>query len=172
MTFALYGATSKAAGDSPARLLFSLRDLQSRRHDGRATAPVKRSQRQGGRGGVNLLRSRDIPTAAEKLLEVNGRFAMAHRPLRWRKPSPARHAHHLEPERMRLVYPLRIASRRWFLLRRCAADVPVWKSGPPLAILRKDSRYTDELLEIYGIKPLKLTERNPEISGITEGRRV
>ncbi|HUM85663.1 MAG TPA: tRNA1(Val) (adenine(37)-N6)-methyltransferase [Lachnospiraceae bacterium] len=93
----------------------------------------------------------DILTAAEKLLEVNGRFAMVHRPFRLAEIITGLTAHHLEPKRMRLVYPFADREPTMVLIEAVRGGRPRMEVGPPLVIYEKDSRYTDELLEIYGI---------------------
>lgn len=92
----------------------------------------------------------DLVSAAEKLVRPGGHFYMVHRPFRLAEIMVTLCAHHLEPKRMRLVYPYADREPNMVLLdcvRGARSRITVEK---PLIVYREPGRYTDEIYEIYG----------------------
>lgn len=75
---------------------------------------------------------------------------MVHRPFRLAEIMMVLCRHHLEPKRMRLVYPYIDREPNMVLLdcvRGANARITVEK---PLIVYREPGKYTDEIYEIYG----------------------
>ncbi len=92
----------------------------------------------------------ELVTAAEKMVRPGGHFYMVHRPFRLAEIMTALCSHHLEPKRMRLVYPYIDREPNMVLLdcvRGGNARITVEK---PLIVYREPGQYTDEIYEIYG----------------------
>lgn len=92
----------------------------------------------------------DVIREASACLVSGGRFAMIHRPFRLVEIFALMRQYHLEPKRMRLVYPYEDAKPSMVLLEGVRGGRPYLHVDPPLVIHTKDHRYTDEILDIYG----------------------
>lgn len=93
---------------------------------------------------------RDVVLQSEKLLRTGGHFYMVHRPFRLSEIMCTMHEHHLEPKRMRLVYPKVDAEPNMVLIegvRGANMRITVEK---PLILQNDDGSYTDEVKELYG----------------------
>ncbi len=95
----------------------------------------------------------DIAGAAARLLKSGGHFYLIHRPLRLAEIMTSLVSHRLEPKRIRFVYPF-IDHEPNMVLFDCVqggrSQVRVEK---PLIVYNSPGCYTDEILEIYGMKP-------------------
>lgn len=93
----------------------------------------------------------DVIAAAEYLLKSGGRFYMVHRPFRLAEIICQLRAHHLEPKRMRLVYPYIDKEPNMVLIEALHGGKPRMSIEPALVVYDKVGVYTKELLEVYGI---------------------
>lgn len=92
----------------------------------------------------------DVARVTEKLLKPGGHFYLVHRPFRLAEIMCTLCAHHLEPKRMRLVYPYADREPNMVLLsciRGAGSGLTVEK---PLIVYREPGSYTDEIYDIYG----------------------
>ncbi len=92
----------------------------------------------------------DLVRVTEQLLKPGGHFYMVHRPFRLAEIMVTLHAHHLEPKRMRLVYPYVDQEPNMVLLdcvRGAKSRLTVEK---PLIVYEKPGVYTPEIYEVYG----------------------
>ncbi len=92
----------------------------------------------------------DVARAAAFLLRSNGRFSLVHRPFRLPELFETLRRHHLEPKRMRLVYPFADREPNMVLIECVKEGRPRLAVEPPLIVYRAPGEYTDEVLEIYG----------------------
>ena len=92
----------------------------------------------------------DVAHAAERLLMPGGHFYLVHRPFRLAEIMTTLVSHHLEPKRMRLVYPYVDREPNMVLLeciRGARSRITVEK---PLIVYKAPGQYTDEIYDIYG----------------------
>lgn len=92
----------------------------------------------------------ELVEAAEKMVRPGGHFYLVHRPFRLAEIMTALCCHHLEPKRMRLVYPYADREPNMVLLdcvRGAKSRITVEK---PLIVYREPGKYTDEIYDIYG----------------------
>ncbi len=92
----------------------------------------------------------DLVRVTEQLLKPGGHFYMVHRPFRLAEIMVTLHAHHLEPKRMRLIYPYVDQEPNMVLLdcvRGAKSRLTVEK---PLIVYEKPGVYTPEIYEVYG----------------------
>ena len=92
----------------------------------------------------------DVISQSEILLKPGGHFYMVHRPFRLSEIMCLMHGYHLEPKRMRLVYPEADKEPNMVLIegiRGANVRITVEK---PLIIQERDGVYTDEVKELYG----------------------
>lgn len=75
---------------------------------------------------------------------------MVHRPFRLAEIMVALTAHHLEPKRMRLVYPYADREPNMVLLEAVRGGRPRMTVEKPLIIFREPGVYMPEITEIYG----------------------
>lgn len=92
----------------------------------------------------------DVVSQTEKLLIPGGHFYMVHRPFRLAEIMVALTAHHLEPKRMRLVYPYADREPNMVLLEAVRGGRPRMTVEKPLIIFREPGVYMPEITEIYG----------------------
>lgn len=92
----------------------------------------------------------DVACAAEKLLTVGGRFCLVHRPFRLPEILTTLSGHHLEPKRMRLVYPRVDKEPSMVLIEAVRGGRPRMKVEKPLILCEADGSYTAEMREKYG----------------------
>lgn len=92
----------------------------------------------------------DVATAAEKLLKSGGRFFLVHRPFRLAELIVTLTKHHLEPKRMRLVYPYVDKEPNMVLIEAVRGANPRMTVEPPLIIFESQGQYTQEIKEKYG----------------------
>ena len=92
----------------------------------------------------------NLVSAAEKLLRPGGHFYMVHRPFRLAEIMVTLCAHHLEPKRMRLVYPYADREPNMVLVDCVRGGRPRITVERPLIVYEAPGRYTDEILNMYG----------------------
>ena len=98
-----------------------------------------------------LLTLADVVREGSRMLKMNGRFAMVHRPERLAEIFAGLAGNHLEPKRMRLVYPTAGKAPTMVLIEAVKGGNPGLKAEPPLIVYNEDRSYTKELLTIYGM---------------------
>ena len=91
----------------------------------------------------------DIAKAARRLLRVNGRFYLVHRPHRLADIFFGLRENGLEPKRMRLVHPYGDKEPNLVLLEAVKGGRPYLKVEPPLIIYSKPGEYTEEVRALY-----------------------
>lgn len=92
----------------------------------------------------------DLLSAAEKMLRPGGHFYMVHRPFRLAEIMTSLQGHHLEPKRMRLVYPYVDREPNMVLLDCVRGGKPRITVEKPLIVYREPGKYMDEIYDIYG----------------------
>lgn len=98
---------------------------------------------------------RDVIETANRLLTHNGRFFLVHRPNRIVDILVLLREYKLEPKSIRFVHPKVGKSPNLVLIKSIKAAKPDLKFEDPLYVYNEDGSYTDELLDIYGIKKEK-----------------
>jgi len=93
----------------------------------------------------------DVLSAASRLLEVGGRFAMVHRPERIIDIIAGMRRFRLEPKRIRMVHSHMNKPPKLVLIEAVLHGRPFLNWLPPLYIYDDEFNYTDELKEIYHI---------------------
>ncbi len=91
----------------------------------------------------------DVVGNAEKLLKSGGHFYLVHRPLRLVEIICCMRSHHLEPKRMRLVYPYADREPNMVLLEGVRSGNPELRVMPPLIVYDRENEYTEEIRKIY-----------------------
>lgn len=91
----------------------------------------------------------DVIKAVSYLLNTNGRCAFVHRPFRLVDILLIMRQYHLEPKRIRLVYPYANSEPSLLLVEGVKKGKANVKIMPPLYIYGEDGQYTEELQEIY-----------------------
>lgn len=92
----------------------------------------------------------DVTAAAEKLLKSGGRFFLVHRPFRLAELIVTLTRHHLEPKRMRLVYPYVDREPNMVLIEAVRGGNSRMTVESPLIIFESQGQYTKEIRENYG----------------------
>lgn len=92
----------------------------------------------------------DVIAQAAKLLVPGGNFYMVHRPFRLADIMVLLRKYHLEPKRMKLVYPFIDREPNMVLLEASRGGRPRLTVEKPLIVYREPGVYTDEIYEIYG----------------------
>ncbi len=92
----------------------------------------------------------DVCAAAAHCLKSSGRFYLVHRPSRLPELIVAMKKHHLEPKRMRMVYPYADKAANLVLIEAVKGGGEEIKLLPPLIVYKEDGSYTDEIYRIYG----------------------
>ncbi|MCF2554712.1 tRNA1(Val) (adenine(37)-N6)-methyltransferase [Faecalicatena contorta] len=94
----------------------------------------------------------DVLRESAKLLRPKGRFYMVHRPFRLPEILAKMTQYGIEPKRMRLVHPYINKEPNMVLVEGLRGAKPRMQVEPPLVVYEKDGRYTQELLEMYGMQ--------------------
>lgn len=94
----------------------------------------------------------DVVREASRLLKMNGRFYMVHRPFRLPEIISTMKAHKLEPKRMRLVHPFIDKEPNMVLIEGLKGGKPRMTIEPPLIVYKAQGEYTDEIYDIYGMQ--------------------
>lgn len=92
----------------------------------------------------------DVAKAAGRLLRPGGHFYLVHRPFRLPELITELCAQHLEPKRMRLVYPYVDHEPNMVLLDCVRGGNRRLTVEKPLIVYRSPGQYTEEITEIYG----------------------
>ncbi|MDO4299398.1 MAG: tRNA1(Val) (adenine(37)-N6)-methyltransferase [Lachnospiraceae bacterium] len=92
----------------------------------------------------------DVVRAAGKLVRTGGRFYMVHRPFRLAEIIRTLSEHHLEPKRIRMVYPYVDREPNMVLIEAVRGGKPRVTVEKPLIVYEKPGVYTQEILDVYG----------------------
>ena len=92
----------------------------------------------------------DVICQAAKLLRPGGSFYMVHRPFRLVDIMVLMREYHLEPKRMKLVYPYIDQDPNMVLIEGLRGGRPRMTVEKPLIVYKEPGVYTDEIYEIYG----------------------
>ena len=92
----------------------------------------------------------DVICQAAKLLRPGGSFYMVHRPFRLVDIMVLMREYHLEPKRMKLVYPYIDKDPNMVLIEGLRGGRPRMTVENPLIVYKEPGVYTDEIYEIYG----------------------
>ena len=92
----------------------------------------------------------DVICQAAKLLRPGGSFYMVHRPFRLVDIMVLMREYHLEPKRMKLVYPYIDKDHNMVLIEGLRGGRPRMTVEKPLIVYKEPGVYTDEIYEIYG----------------------
>ena len=92
----------------------------------------------------------DVVSQASKVLKERGRFYMVHRPFRLVDIRVLMREYHLEPKRMKLVYPYIDKDPNMVLIEGLRGGRPRMTVEKPLIVYKEPGVYTDEIYEIYG----------------------
>ena len=92
----------------------------------------------------------DVISQAAKLLRPSGSFYMVHRPFRLVDIMVLMREYHLEPKRMKLVYPYIDKDPNMVLIEGLRGGRPRMTVEKPLIVYKEPGVYTDEIYEIYG----------------------
>ena len=92
----------------------------------------------------------DVISQAAKLLRPGGSFYMVHRPFRLVDIIVLMREYHLEPKRMKLVYPYIDKDPNMVLIEGLRGGRPRMTVEKPLIVYKEPGVYTDEIYEIYG----------------------
>ncbi len=91
----------------------------------------------------------DMISEASKVLKFRGRFYMVHRPFRLAEIMTLMCKYHLEPKRMRLVYPYVDKEPNMVLIEGLKGGNSRITVEPPLIVYDAPGVYTDELKKMY-----------------------
>ena len=94
---------------------------------------------------------RDFAEAAAFVLKSNGRFFLVHRPNRLPEIMAELGRVHLEPKRLRMVYPYLGSEANLFLLEAVKGGKSQLTVEKPLIVYQEQNQYTQEIYEIYGM---------------------
>lgn len=92
----------------------------------------------------------DVISQAAKLLRPGGSFYMVHRPFRLADIMVLMREYHLEPKRMKLVYPYIDKDPNMVLIEGLRGGRPRLTVERPLIVYQSPGVYTDEIYDIYG----------------------
>ncbi|MBQ1681142.1 MAG: tRNA1(Val) (adenine(37)-N6)-methyltransferase [Agathobacter sp.] len=94
----------------------------------------------------------DIIRESARLLKPQGRFYMIHRPFRLAEIFSMMVQYHIEPKRMRLVYPYVDKEPNMVLIEGSRGGKSRITVEKPLIVYDRPNVYTEEILQIYGKK--------------------
>lgn len=92
----------------------------------------------------------DVARQAARLLKPGGRFYLVHRPFRLAELIVTLSKYHLEPKRMKLVYPFADKEPNMVLIEAIRGAKSRITVESPLIVYQKPGVYTDEIYSIYG----------------------
>ena len=92
----------------------------------------------------------DVVREAAKVLKVNGRFYMVHRPFRLVEIINSLYKYKLEAKRMRFVHPYIDKEPNMVLIEAVKGGKSMIKIENPLIVYKEPNVYEDEIYEIYG----------------------
>ena len=93
----------------------------------------------------------DILRESARILKPSGRFYMVHRPFRLAEIFSKMTEYHIEPKRMRLVYPYVDKEPNMVLIEGHRGGKSRLTVEKPLIVYKEPNVYTDEIYEIYGM---------------------
>ncbi|QQE74540.1 tRNA1(Val) (adenine(37)-N6)-methyltransferase [Brevibacillus composti] len=96
-----------------------------------------------------LLSLEDVIRVGSQLLKNGGKLALVHRSTRLIDIVTLMRTYHIEPKRMRLVYPRRDAEPNMVLIEGIRNGKPELRIQPPLIVYENGEEYCEELQEIY-----------------------
>ena len=91
----------------------------------------------------------DVVREAGRCLKSKGKMYMVHRPNRLVDIFDTMRRHHLEPKRMRLVYPYVNKAANMVLIEAVKGGNSQLIVEEPLIVYKEDGNYTDALLKMY-----------------------
>ncbi|MDF2699677.1 MAG: yfiC [Haloplasmataceae bacterium] len=94
----------------------------------------------------------DVVKEAFQLLKNGGVFAMVHRPDRLIEIIETMRKYKIEPKRLRLVYPKPNKEANTILIEGRKSNQGGLRILPPLYVYNEDSKYNDEILEMFMMK--------------------
>lgn len=94
----------------------------------------------------------DVICQASKVLKMKGRFYMVHRPFRLAEIMSCMVKYHLEPKRMRLVYPYVDREPNMVLIEGLMGGNSRLEVEKPLIVYERPGVYTEEIYKIYGME--------------------
>lgn len=94
----------------------------------------------------------DIIKESARLLNSKGIFSMVHRPDRLLEIIDVMRKYHIEPKRLRLVYPKLSAECNNILIEGIKDGNPSLRILPPLYVYKEDGMWTEEVLKIYNFE--------------------
>lgn len=92
----------------------------------------------------------DVVAQTQRLLKPGGKFFLVHRPFRLAEIMTTLHNHHLEPKRMRLVYPFVDKEPNMVLLEAVRGGRARMTVEKPLIVYSEPRVYMPEIYEVYG----------------------
>ncbi len=92
----------------------------------------------------------ELAANAAAILKPRGRLFLVHRPFRLAEIIRTLTNHHLEPKRMRLVYPFVDKEPNMVLIEAVRGGNSRLSVEPPLIVYKEQGVYTDEIVQIYG----------------------
>lgn len=92
----------------------------------------------------------DVLRESSRLLKTHGRFYMVHRPFRLAEIFVKMTQYHIEPKRMRLVYPYIEKEPNMVLIEGLKDGKSRITVEKPLIVYEKQGVYTPEIYDIYG----------------------
>jgi len=93
----------------------------------------------------------DVCAAAAFTLKSNGKFFMVHRPNRLVDIFTELRKVHLEPKRMRLIYPYENSEANMVLIESVKGGKTQLIVEKPLIVYKDKNIYTDEIIRIYAV---------------------
>lgn len=94
----------------------------------------------------------DILRESARMLKPSGRFYMVHRPFRLAEIFSKMTEYHIEPKRMRLVYPYVDKEPNMVLIEGLRGGKSRLTVEKPLIVYKEPNVYTEEIYEIYGME--------------------
>ncbi len=94
----------------------------------------------------------DVIRESAGLLKENGRFYMVHRPFRLAEIFVLMSKYHIEPKRMRLVYPYADKEPNMVLIEGLKGGRPRITVEAPLIVYKEPNVYHEEISRIYGFE--------------------
>jgi len=92
----------------------------------------------------------DVMREGAKVLKPKGHFFMVHRPFRLPEIFAVMQKYHIEPKRMKMVYPFIDREPNMVLLEGVRDGKPRLTVEKPLVIFKEKGVYTEEICDIYG----------------------
>ena len=92
----------------------------------------------------------ELAKAAAYVLKTRGSLFLVHRPSRLPEILETLRKEHLEPKRLRMVYPYQDREANLFLLEAVKGGGIELRVEPPLIVYEAEQKYTNEIFEIYG----------------------